>query len=102
MGKNVGLELVVLNAARVVCINDLEEGVHELALHRNLQLRDQVGDFVDREVTALVKVEVVKDLLQELRVLAGELPHARLDLAQKMGNGLLGHRRVLFFRNLPG
>ena len=102
MAENVALELSVFNAARVVCVDDLEEGVDELALDRNLQLGDQVGDFVDGEVAALVEVEVVEDLLEELRVLTGELPNARLNLAEEVRDGLLGDSGVLLLGNLPG
>jgi len=53
-------------------------------------------------VTALVKIEIVEDLLEELRVLSGKLPNARLNFAKKMGDGLLGDTRVLLFGDLPG
>ena len=53
-------------------------------------------------MTALVKVEVVEDLLEELRVLSSELPHARLNFAKKVRDGLLSDTRVLLFRDLPG
>lgn len=69
--ENVLLEFIVLDAARVVCVDNLEEGVDELALDGDLQLGNEIGDLVNGEVTALVQVEVVEDLLKELRVLAG-------------------------------
>lgn len=69
--ENVLLEFIVLDAARVVCVDNLEEGVDELALDGDLQLGNEIGDLVNSEVTALVQVEVVEDLLKELRVLAG-------------------------------
>ena len=102
LAEDVLLEFVVLDAARVVGIDDLEEGVDELALDADLQLGDQVRHLVDRQVSALVQVEIVKDLLQELRVLAGELPHARLNFAKEVGDGLLGDAGVLFLGHLPG
>ena len=84
LAANVLLELVILDATRVVCINHLEEGVDELALNRNLQLSDKVGHLVDGQVTALVQVKVVEDLLQELGVLAGEFPDASFDFAEQV------------------
>ena len=53
-------------------------------------------------MTALVQVEVVEDLLKELWVLAGELPDARLNFAEQVGDGLLGDLRVLLLGDLPG
>ena len=53
-------------------------------------------------MSTLVQVEIVEDLLKELRVLAGELPDAGLDLAQKVRDRLLGHTGVLLLRHLPG
>ena len=76
LAEDISLKLSVLNTARVVSIYNLEEGVDKLALNRNLQLCDEVGDLIDGEVTALVEVKVVEDLLEELRVLTGQLPHA--------------------------
>ena len=102
LAEDVLLELIVLDPARVVRVDDLEEGVDELALDADLQLGDQVGHLVDRQVPALVQVEVIKDLLQELRVLASELPHARLNFAEQVGDSLLGDAGVLFLGHLPG
>ena len=99
--QNVGFELCVLDAARVVSVNHLEEGVDELALNGDLQLGDQVGDLVDGEVAAGVQVEVVKDLLQEGRVLSSQLPNARLNFAQEVGDCLLSDSGVLLLRDLP-
>jgi hypothetical protein len=53
-------------------------------------------------MTALVQVKVVEDLLEELWVLTGELPDARLNFAKKVGDCLLGDLAVLLLRNLPG
>ena len=53
-------------------------------------------------MTALVQVEVVEDLLKELWVLAGELPDARLNFAEQVGDGLLSDLRVLLLGDLPG
>ena len=102
LAEDVGLELSVLNAARVVSIYNLEEGVDKLALNRNLQLSDKVGDLIDGEVTTLVEVEVVEDLLKELGLLAGKLPNAGLDFTEKVRHGLLGNSGVLLLRHLPG
>lgn len=87
--EDVLLEFIVFDATRVVGVDHLEEWVDELALDGDLQLSDQVCDLVDSEVATLVQVEVVEDLLKELRVLAGELPHARLNFAEQVGNSLL-------------
>lgn len=100
--QDVLLKLVVLDAARVVHVDHLEEGVDKLALDGDLQLSDQVGHLVDGEVAALVQVEVVEDLLKELWVLAGQLPNAALNFAQEVGDSLLGDAGVLLLRNLPG
>jgi hypothetical protein len=53
-------------------------------------------------VTALVQVEVIKDLLEELWVLAGQLKDARFDLTEKVLNSLLSDGGVLLFWYLPG
>lgn len=73
LAHDVGLKLSVLNNARVVGINHLEEWVHILALDADLQLCDQVCDLINSETTRLVQVEVVEDLSQQVRVLSGQL-----------------------------
>lgn len=52
--ENVGLELLVLNAAGVVGVDHLEEGVDVLALNTDLQLGNKVSYLVDGQVSALV------------------------------------------------
>jgi len=46
--NDVVLELFELNASRVVCVNDFEEGVHILTFNRNLKLGDHVCHLVNR------------------------------------------------------
>ena len=100
--ENVSLEFVVLDATGVVFVDHLEEGVYILPLDRDLKLGDEVSDFVNSEVTALVQVEVVEDLAEEGGVASGELENAGFDLTEEVGDGLLGDLRVLLLRDLPG
>ena len=100
--EDIGLKLFVFDATTVVFVDDLEEGVDELALDGDLQLRDEVGDLVDGEVTTLVEVKVVEDLLKEGGVASGQLEHASLHLSEEVGDGLLGHLGVLLLGHLPG
>lgn len=76
-----GNKLVKFDAARVIGVDDFEEGVDVLTLNANLKLGNQVGNFVDGEVSALVQVEVVENLFEEVGVLAGKIPHATLHLS---------------------
>jgi hypothetical protein len=57
------LELVELDTARVVSIDDLEEWSHELSLDGDFQLSNHVGKLVDGQVSALVQVEVRENFL---------------------------------------
>jgi len=101
LAEDVGLELVVFNAARVVHVDDLEEGVDVLALNRNLELGNEVGHFVDGEVATLVQIEIVEDLSKEGGVAASQLENAGLDLTEKVRHGLLGDLGVLLLGHLP-
>lgn len=101
-GENVGLKFVVLDAATVVLVYNLEEGVDVLALDGDLQFCNQIGHFVDSEVAALVQVEVLENLLKESWVFARQLEDAGLDLSEEVGHGLLGDLRVFLLRHLPG
>lgn len=65
LAKNVCFEFVVLNATRVVLVDDFEERVHVLALHGDLQLCDQVRHLVDCQEATLIQIEIVEDLLQK-------------------------------------
>lgn len=84
LAQDVSLELLVLNATRVVLINDLEEGVHILTLHTNLQLGNQVSHLIDCQGTRLVQVEVVEDLAQKVGVSASQLHDSILHLSQQV------------------
>lgn len=81
VATDVGRELVKFNATRVIGVDDFEEGVDVLTLNANLKLGNQVGHFVNGEVPALVQVEVVENLFEEVGVLAGKVPHATLHLS---------------------
>lgn len=100
--ENVSLEFIVFDATCVVFVDHLEEGVYILPLDRDLKLGDEVSDFVNSEVTALVEVEVVEDLAEEGGVASGELENAGFHFAEEVRDGLLGDLRVLFLRDLPG
>ena len=101
LAEDVLLKLLVLNAAWIVSVDDLEEGVDKLSLDWYLQLGDQVSDLVNGKVSTLVQVKVIEDLLKELRVLAGELPDARLNFTKQVGDGLLSDLGVFLLGNLP-
>ena len=84
LAKDVGFEFFVLNASAIVLVDDLEEGVDVLALHRYLQLRDQIRRLIDCQRARLIQVEVVKDLAQKLGVVPRQLHDSGLYLSQQM------------------
>ena len=89
LSEDEGLELVILDSSAVVLVDDLEEWVDIFSLDGDLELGNEVGNLIDGQVTALVQVEVIKDLLEELWVLAGQLKDARFDLTEQVLNSLL-------------
>ena len=100
--KDVSLKFFVLDSTRVVLVYNLEEWVDILSLNRNFQLSDEVGNFIDSKVTTLVQIEIVEDLFEEGRVLSGQLKDTSLNLAEQVGDCLLGDCGILFLWNLPG
>ena len=100
--KDVSLKFFVLDSTRVVLVYNLEEWVDILSLNRNFQLSDEVGNFIDSKVTTLVQIEIVEDLFEEGRVLSGQLKDTSLNLAEQVGDCLLGDCSILFLWNLPG
>ena len=60
---NVGFELIILNTAGVVLVNTLEERVDVSPFHRDLELSDQVSHLVNREMPALIQIEIAEDFL---------------------------------------
>ena len=83
-------------------VDHLEEWVDVLSLDRDLKFCNKVGDLVNGQVTALIQIEIIEDLLQESWILSSQLEDARLNLAKQVRDGLLGDLGVLFFRDLPG
>ena len=100
--KDVSLKFFVLDSTRVVLVYNLEEWVDILSLNRNFQLSNEVGNFIDSKVTTLVQIEIVEDLFEEGRVLSGQLKDTSLNLAEQVGDCLLGDCGILFLWNLPG
>ena len=96
------LELCVLDGARVVRVDDLEEGIDEFALDRDAELGNQVSHFVNGEALAAVQIEIVEDLAEKVGVVASKLEHAGLHLSVKMPHGLLGDLSIFVLRHLPG
>ena len=99
--KDVSLKFFVLDSTRVVLVYNLEEWVDILSFNRNLQLSDEIGNFIDSKVTTLVQIEIVEDLFEEGRVLSGQLKDTSLNLAEQVGDCLLGDCGILFLWNLP-
>ena len=99
--KDVSLKFFVLDSTRVVLVYNLEEWVDILSFNRNLKLSDEVGNFIDSKVTTLVQIEIVEDLFEEGRVLSGQLKDTSLNLAEQVGDCLLGDCGILFLWNLP-
>jgi len=102
LAEDVCLELIIFDAASVVFVDHLEEGVDVFPLNGDLKFGDEVCDFIDGEVTTLVKVEIVEDLAEEGGVSAGKFKDAGLDLTEQVGDGLLGDLRVFLLGYLPG
>ena len=61
-------------------VYNLEEWVDILSFNRNLKFSDQIGNFVDSKVTALIQIEIIENLFEEGRVLSGQLKDASLNL----------------------
>ena len=99
--KDVSLKFFVFNSTGVVLVYNLEEWVDILSFNRNLKLSDEVGNFIDSKVTTLVQIEIVEDLFEEGRVLSGQLKDTSLNLAEQVGDCLLGDCGILFLWNLP-
>jgi len=102
LAEDVCLELIIFDAASVVFVDHLEEGVDVFPLNGDLKFGDEVCDFIDGEVTTLVKVKIVEDLAEEGGVSAGKFKDTGLDLTEQVGDGLLGDLRVLLLGYLPG
>ena len=90
IGQNVSFKLVVLNSTGVVHVDDLEEWVDVLSFDRNLKLCNEIGHLVNSQVTALIQIEIVEDLLEEGWVTTGQLEDTALYLTEKMRHSLLG------------
>ena len=88
--ENVGFKLIVLDTARVVDVDNLEEGVDVLSLHGDLKLCNEVCDLVNSQMAALIQIEVIEDLLEEFWVAAGQFEDTALDFTEEVGNSLLG------------
>ena len=68
--SNIVFELVKFNSSRVVGVNHLEERIYELSLDGDLKLGDHVGNFIDSEMAALVKVEIRENFAEQLDVIS--------------------------------
>jgi hypothetical protein len=100
--ENIGLELVILNSTRVVCVNDLEEWIDELSLDGDTKLGNQVRYLIDGEALTAVQVKVIEDLAEQVRIVSGELKDASLDLGVQMLDSSLRLLRILVLGYLPG
>lgn len=98
---NVGLELVVLNTARVVLVNALEEGVDVSAFNRDLEFGNHVSQLVNGQVPALIQIEIAEDFFEQCRVTTSQLKDAALNFHKEVTNGLLGCSAVLLLWQLP-
>ena len=99
--KNVALKFLVFNSTRVVDVDHFEEWVDVLPFDGNLKLCNQVGHLIDCEMSTLIQIEVIEDLLEEFWVAASQFEDTGLHFTEKMRDGLLGHCGVLLFWYLP-
>jgi len=102
VAANVGFELFVLDSARVVGVDHLEEGVDVLALDGDLELGNKVGHLVDGQMAGVVEVKVVENLAQEGGVVTAKLEGTGAHLSKKVVNGLSNGLGVFVLGNLPG
>lgn len=100
--KNVGFEFIVFNSTRVVDVDHFEEWVDVFPFDGNLKLCNQVGHLIDCEMSTLIQIKVIEDLLEEFWVAASQFEDTSLYFTKKMGDGLLGHCSVLLLWYLPG
>ena len=99
--EDVGLELFILDCARVVGINDLEEWVDIFSLHGNFQLGYKIGHLIDGQTIATLKVEIVEDLSKKGWVISSQLKDSSSHLSDEMLHGGLGSGGIFILWHLP-
>lgn len=75
------LELVILDEAGVVSIDDLKERIDELPLNGDSQFSDKVSHLIKSQRLRSIQIEVIEDFSKKVGIILRQLKDSRLDLA---------------------
>ena len=97
----VWFKFFIFNCTRIVCVNNLEVWVDEFSLYWDSQFSNQISNFINGQTLTSIKIKVIKDFPEELRVILCKLENSCFNLCMQMLYCCLSNIRVFVFRNLP-